>query len=446
MPLLPLEFSLFLLAAFSLAAWLYLTFGHGRFWYADQRLGRDRPISHKATQWPTVVAVVPARNEADVIERTLRSLLEQDYPGEFHVVMVDDQSDDRTGDIARQLALEHPAGAHLTVKAAEDRPPGWLGKVWAVHTGLQFAEKYWPDAAYRYLTDADIEHSRGNLRELVSKAEFEGLDLVSLMVRLHCKKAWEKLLIPAFVYFFQQIYPFPLINNPNSHVGGAAGGCMLVRNRALKQVGGMAAIRGEVIDDCALGAAIKRVGKIWVGLTDSEHSIRPYVGLADIWTMVTRTAYTQLRYSPLTLVVTVIGLALVYLFPPLVTLTWPLHGNALAGGLAVFAWLIMMYTFQPTLRLYALAPTYGVVLPIAALLYLGMTVDSAWRHWLKVGGQWKGRTGIGCPDGTLAAVQYSWLPGTPRTAVAPVSQPANMSDKDAMGIVNLTAEGRNETA
>ncbi|HSF11054.1 MAG TPA: glycosyltransferase [Nitrospirales bacterium] len=397
-PLFSLEFSLFLLTALSLATWLYLSFGHGRFWYADQRLSRDGPITFKTTQWPTVVVVVPARNEADVIERTLRSLLEQDYPGEFHVVMVDDQSEDRTGDIARQLATDHPGGARLTVKVADDRPSGWLGKVWALHTGLQYAEKHWPDAAYRYLTDADIEHSRENLRELVSKAECEGLDLVSLMVRLHCQHAWEKLLIPAFVYFFQKLYPFPLINDHNSPVGGAAGGCILVRNRALIQIGGIAVIRGEVIDDCALGAAIKRVGKIWVGLTDSEHSIRPYVGLHDIWTMVKRTAYTQLRYSPWILVGTVMGLVLVYLLPPLVALTWPLHGSALGGGLALFAWLMMIYTFQPTLRLYALVPTYGFVLPIAAFLYLGMTVDSAWRYWLKIGGQWKGRTGIGCTN------------------------------------------------
>lgn len=396
--LLSVESSLFLLTAFSLGIWLYLSFGHGRFWHADQRLDRNKTISPKPTQWPTVVVIVPARNEADVIERTLRSLLEQDYPGEFHVVMVDDQSDDDTGNIARQLAIEHPAGAHLTVKRAEDRPSGWLGKMWALHTGLQFAENNWPDAAYRYLTDADIEHSRGNLRELVSKAELDGLDLVSLMVRLHCETAWEKLLIPAFVYFFQKLYPFPLINNPNSPVAGAAGGCILVRNHALKQVGGIAAIRGEVIDDCALGLEIKRIGKIWVGLTDTEHSIRPYDGLADIWKMVTRTAYTQLRYSSLILAGTIIGLALNYLLPPLVTLTWPLHGNAPAGGLAVLACLIMLYTFQPTLRVYALAPTYGVVLPIAALLYLGMTVDSAWRHWLKIGGQWKGRTRIGFTD------------------------------------------------
>jgi hopene-associated glycosyltransferase HpnB len=426
----PLDSTLLWLTTFSLLGWLYLTFGNGRFWYADQRLDGDRPLSHEAGPWPTVVAIVPARNEADVLERTLSSLLEQDYPGEFHVVVVDDQSEDRTGDMARQLASQHPAGARLTVEMTEDRPHGWMGKMWAVHTGLQFAEKHWPDAVYHYLTDADIEHSRGNLRELVSKAESEGLDLVSLMVRLHCKHVWEKLLIPAFVYFFQQLYPFPLINDPHSAVGGAAGGCMLVRTRTLKQVGGIAVIRGEVIDDCALGLAIKRKGKIWVGLTDSEHSIRPYVGLTDIWEMVTRTAYTQLKYSPLILVGTVLGLAVVYLLPPLVTLTWPIHENGPAGQLAVLAWCLMLYTIQPTLRIYALTPTFGFVLPVAALLYLGMTMDSARRHWLRIGGQWKGRRGIGITDKPLVDVQHGCLLGSPSPAVAPVSQSRNRPEKD----------------
>lgn len=403
----PLETSLLWVTTFSLLGWLYLTYGNGQFWHADQRLGGDRPLSHEAENWPTVVAIVPARNEADVITRTLSSLIEQDYPGEFHVVMVDDQSDDRTGDIARQLASQHPAGARLTVEMAEDRPHGWMGKIWAVHTGLQFAERHWPGAVYQYLTDADIEHSRENLRKLVSKAESEGLDLVSLMVKLHCKNAWEELLIPAFVYFFQQVYPFPLINDPKSAVGGAAGGCTLVRTHTLKQAGGMEAIRGEVIDDCALGLAIKRIGKIWVGLTDSEHSLRPYVGLKDIWEMVARTAYTQLRYSPLILMGTVIGLALVYLLPPLVTLTWPIHENGPAGTLAVLAWFLMMYTFYPTLRIYALPPTLGLLLPVAALLYLGMTIDSARRHWLRIGGRWKGRTGIGITGEAAVEAQHS---------------------------------------
>ena len=415
---------------FSLVGWLYLTFGNGRFWHADQRLDGERLDSLTAKHWPTVVAIVPARNEADVIERTLSSLLDQDYPGEFHVVLVDDQSDDHTGDLARQLADQHVAGTRLTVQIAEDRPRDWLGKMWAVHTGVQFAEKHWPEATYQYLTDADIEHSPGNLRELVSKARSKGLDLVSLMVRLHCKSTWEKLLIPAFVYFFQQLYPFPLINDPHSPVGGAAGGCMLVRARTLKQLGGIEAIRGEVIDDCALGLVIKGKGKIWVGLTDSERSIRPYNGLTDIWQMITRTAYTQLKYSPLILMSTVIGLALVYLLPPLITLTWPIHQNDSGGILAAFAWGLMVYTFQPTLRLYALPPTFGFVLPVAALFYLVMTIDSARRHWLRIGGQWKGRMGIGIPDRSLANAQPECRLDTPSPAVASVSQSTSRPKKD----------------
>ncbi len=391
-------------AALSMAVWLYLLVGRGRFWLGDQRLPQDTQTFSLPRQLPTVVVVVPARNEVDVIERTLCSLLEQDYPGTFHVVLVDDQSEDGTGDLARKLVTQHPGGAGLTVVTAGIRPHGWIGKVWALHTGLQVAEKQWPAADYLYLTDADIVHSKGNLRELVAKAESEQLALVSLMVRLHCHTFWERLLIPTFVYFFQQVYPFPRVNDPNSPVGGAAGGCMLVKTHALKQTGGMPAIRHEVIDDCALGARIKRTGKIWVGLTESEHSIRPYRGLADIWAMVTRTAYTQLRYSPWILGQTVIGLILVYVVPPLITLTWAFHGNDPAGGLAVLAWLTMMVTFYPTLRIYSLPFSFGVVLSAAAMFYMGMTVDSARRHWQGLGVQWKGRTAYG--QKTHPALRY----------------------------------------
>ena len=427
----PFDSPLLWLTVFSLLGWLYLTFGNGQFWRADQRLDRESLVSPEERHWPTVVTIVPARNEVDVIERTLTSLLDQDYPGEFHVVMVDDQSQDGTGDIARRLASQHPSGARLTVKTAQDRPNGWMGKMWAVHTGIRFTEKHWPEAAYQYLTDADIEHSRGNLRELVSKAEFDGLDLVSLMVQLHCKSAWERLLIPPFVYFFQKLYPFRLINDSTSTVGGSAGGCMLVRTHALKQMGGIEVIRNEVIDDCALGMAIKRKGTIWVGLTVSELSIRPYAGLADIWEMVTRTAFTQLRYSSVILTGTIFGLILIYFLPPLATLTWPIHENAWAGSFAVVAWALMLYTFQPTLRLYALGPIYGFALPIAALFYLAMTIDSARRYWLRIGGKWKGRMGIGLTDGPQAHIQYPWLPNIPNSVIAPVSQSTNSSEKDS---------------
>jgi hopene-associated glycosyltransferase HpnB len=277
-------------------------------------------------------------------------------------------------------------------------PPGWVGKMWAVHTGVAAAARLSPDAEYLLLTDADVEHDTGNLARLVSKAEKAGLDLVSLMVLLHCKSAWEKLLIPAFVYFFQQLYPFPRINDPRSRSAGAAGGCMLVRCDALERAGGIESVRSEVIDDCALGAAIKRGGPIWVGVTEREYSFRPYQGLRDIWAMVARSAYTQLRYSVALLAGSVAGLILVYLLPPLLLLTWPLHGNAAAGLLGAATWALMAWTLLPTLHLYRLNSFRALALPAAGALYLCMTIDSARLHWLGKGAYWKGRAGAGRPN------------------------------------------------
>ena len=225
------------LGAGSLAAWIYLIFCNGRFWQGDQRLPTKTPARDALASWPAVVAVVPARNEADVIEQTLDSLLAQDYPGEFQIVLVDDCSDDGTGDIARRLARDHPAGSRLTVVETAEIPDGWVGKMWAVQTGIQLAEARWPEAPYLHLTDADVEHGPDNLRAMVYKADADELGLVSLMVMLHCKTRWEKLLIPAFVYFFQMLYPFPRINDPRSRVAGAAGGCMLIRAESLKRAG-----------------------------------------------------------------------------------------------------------------------------------------------------------------------------------------------------------------
>ena len=372
----------------SLLAWLYLTFFHGGFWRADQRLDGRASLE----EWPAVTAVVPARNEADVIARSVDSLLGQDYPGSFAVVLVDDHSDDGTAEKAESLAADHALGSRLTVEQAAQLPAGWTGKMWAVQTGVEAAAQRVPEANYLLLTDADVVHSASNLRRLVAKAEAEGLDLVSLMVRLHCRRGWERLLIPAFVYFFQQLYPFPWVNAPSARTAGAAGGCMLVRRAALEQVGGIEAIRGEVIDDCALGKRLKRHGPIWLGLSDSERSVRPYPGLTDIWSMVARTAFTQLRFSTLLLVGTVVALTWVYLVPPLLALGWPLHGDAAAALAGATAWLLMAQTFRPTLRLYRRSPFLSLALPLAGLLYLGMTLDSALRHWRGQGARWKGRT------------------------------------------------------
>jgi hopene-associated glycosyltransferase HpnB len=394
---LPLDSPLSWLGAGSLAAWIYLICCNGRFWQGDQRLAPQAPTDDALAKWPAVVAVVPARNEADVVERALNSLLAQDYPGEFQIVLVDDCSDDGTGEIARRLAREHSAGSRLTVVETECMPDGWVGKMWAVQTGVRIAEARWPESPYLHLTDADVEHSPGNLRAMVYEAEAEGLGLVSLMVMLHCKTRWEKLLIPAFVYFFQMLYPFPRVNDPRSRVAGAAGGCMLVRTESLASAGGIESIRGEIIDDCALGAALKSVGRVWVGLSDTECSTRPYSGLREIWAMVARSAYTQLRHSPQLLALTVAGMILVFLSPPLVALTIPAHGNVVAASLALSAWFAMAWSFRPTALRYRRSPAIGLVLPAAALLYLGMTLDSARRHRSGEGGQWKGRAGAGNP-------------------------------------------------
>jgi hopene-associated glycosyltransferase HpnB len=376
----------------SLAAWLHLAFLHGRFWRGEMRLepgGAPAPVGGK---WPVVVAVVPARNEEAVVERSLRSLLAQDYPGPFEVVLVDDQSDDATAERVRPLA---EADERLTLVRTPARPDGWVGKMWAVHTGVAEAARLRSDVEYWLLTDADVEHSPGNLRRLVAKARGEDLDLVSLMVRLHCERGWERLLVPAFVYFFQKLYPFPRINDPRSRTAGAAGGCMLVRAGALARAGGIEAIRGEIIDDCALGKALKAGGRVWIGLGPSEYSFRPYPRLADVWNMVARSAYTQLGHSPLLLAGTVVGLVVVYLVPPGVALGWPLHGSAPAALAALAAWALSAWTFLPTLRDYGRSRWLGLALPVAGALYLAMTVDSARRHRQGRGAEWKGRAGAG---------------------------------------------------
>jgi len=402
---LPFDSPLSWLGAASLACWVYLACFNGRFWRGDQRISAQAPAADALVQWPAVVAVVPARNEADVVERALKSLLAQDYPGEFRIVLVDDRSGDGTGDVARRIARAQPAASKLQVVATEAMPPGWVGKVWAMQTGIEAAAQRWPGARYLQLTDADVEHAPDNLRSMVYEAEVGGLALFSLMVMLHCESRWEKLLIPAFVYFFQMLYPFPHINDPRSRVAGAAGGCMLVRAESLERAGGLQAIRGAIIDDCALGAALKSVGRVRIGLSDGERSLRPYAGLGGIWAMVARSAYTQLRHSPRRLAISAIGMALAFVAPPLVVLSHPLHANPAATLLAGCAWLAMAWTFRPSAQRYRLPAIAGLLLPATALLYLGMTLDSARRHRIGLGGQWKGRAGAGDPRaaGAVAA-------------------------------------------
>ncbi|MFQ5696925.1 MAG: glycosyltransferase [Myxococcota bacterium] len=382
----------------SLVSWVYLTFLHARFWRADQRLPLAGDSPSDTAEWPAVAAVVPARNEARGVERALRSVLDQDYPGRLRVILVDDQSDDETWERALRVARSHPRGAQLEILRAPPRPGGWVGKMWAVHTGVSRAHETAPDALFLWITDADVDHTPSVVRRLVRKAQREQLDLASILVRLHCRSRWERLLVPAFAYFFQLLYPFARVNDPRSRVAGAAGGCMLVRATALDRAGGFEAIRGEIIDDCALGRLLKRGGRIWLGLCPEEYSFRPYTGLTEIWQMIARSAYTQLHHSPLLLAGTLVGLALLFGAPliSVLGLAWTHDlGAALAGGLA---WALMTLTLQPTLRDYALSPALGAALPLAGLLYATMTLDSARRSWLGRGGEWKGRAGAGRAD------------------------------------------------
>ncbi len=378
----------FVLAAAALAAWIYLLIGRDDFWRANQRLEprADPP------KWPAVVAVVPARDEADVVGRATASLLGQDYPGAFEVVLVDDYSADGTADEARRAAAEAGAEARLHVFPAPVLAPGWTGKMGAVAEGVRRAGEIAPGARYLLLTDADIAHHGSNLRRLVAKAEDEALDLVSLMVKLHCDSFSERLLIPAFVFFFQKLYPFPAVNNPRNPTAGAAGGCMLVRRDALARAGGIEAIGGELIDDCALARNIKRHGPIWLGLATDTVSLRPYRGIGDIWNIVARTAYTQLGHSPARLAAALAGMLAIYLAPVL-ALAWGLAaGDANIATMGAVGLGLMWGAYYPTWAIYGpLSPAF-FALPLAAALFTLMTLDSARRHYRGKGGGWKDRS------------------------------------------------------
>ncbi len=394
----------------SLLIWLGLITLWGQFWRTDQQL---KSTETHVGKLPSVCAVIPARNEADLLPKTLRSLFCQNYPGSFTIFLVDDQSTDGTAEIAQQTAQTLNKNQQLHVITSQALPLGWSGKLWAMEQGINKAiATLEPD--YLLLTDADIEHDVANLYQLVTKAEQENLELVSLMVRLRCESFWEKLLIPAFVFFFQKLYPFRWVNNPKKSTAAAAGGCILICTATLKRIGGMKAIREALIDDCALAHAVKsgfnqsqnsgdrpksqqntisspHSSKIWLGLSSSTHSLRPYLSLSPIWDMVARTAFTQLNYSPLLLIGTIIGMILVYIVPPLGFIVAALTGNWLVALTGLSAWLLMSLAYLPMIRFYQCPVWLAFCLPIIALLYNLMTLDSALRYWQGRGGAWKGR-------------------------------------------------------
>ena len=369
-------------AGISSAIWIYLLALRGGFWRCREREDRQLPHPDPA-RWPSVVAVIPARNEADMIPGSLGSLLRQDYPGPFSVILVDDNSEDGTRAVAGTVAAVAPD--RVAVVAGAPLPDGWTGKLWAMHQGIEAARSKAPE--YLLLTDADIAYEPLALRSLVRRAEAEGRVLVSLMAKLRCASRAEQLLIPAFIFFFQKLYPFAWVNRPRKRTAAAAGGCMLVRRSALEAAGGIASIRGALIDDCTLGATMKRAGPIWLGLANGVHSLRPYPAFSDIRTMVTRSAYAQLHYSPWLLAGTVVAMILTYLAAPMLAA----FGGGPARVLALATWALMSAAFLPTLRYYGVSPLWSPALPAIAAIYLGFTVESAWQHARGRGGMWKGR-------------------------------------------------------
>ena len=360
-----------LLALLALAVWVYLATAHGRFWSSLPELGQVPPATGAA-----VDVIVPARDEADTIERVIASLRSQDYRGEFKITLVDDNSSDDTA------ALAARAGG-IDVLRLADKPAGWSGKLWALSQGVAATR-----APLILFADADIVHHPGHLSSLVAKLDCDSRDMVSEMVRLHCVSTAEKALIPAFVYFFQMLYPFSRVNSRSSRVAAAAGGTILIRREILKRVGGMETIRHTLIDDVALATEVKRKGAIYLGHSGLASSIRLYPRWRDIWQMVARTAFTQLRFSTALLVATVLAMMLIWLVPPLVAI----FGTGAPRWIGIATCAIAAATYQPTLARFRCNPAWAALLPLIALFYLGATMDSARQHWLGRGANWKSRS------------------------------------------------------
>jgi len=374
-----------MVAVLTLGLWLYLVVARGGFWLGR---ARDQGTPPAPPAWPAVAVVVPARNEAECVGQSIPSLLAQDYRGPLRVILVDDNSDDATALAARGAAARVGGADRLTVLTGRPLLAGWTGKLWALSQGIEHVTRETGLApTYLLLTDADIVHAPDTASWLVAQAESRKLVLTSLMAKLRCESLAERTLVPAFIFFFEMLYPFAWVNRPQSPTAAAAGGCVLLRADAFREAGGIAAIRSAVIDDCALAALMKRRGPIWLGLTERSRSIRAYPDWGDIRRMVARSAYAQLQYSPLLLAGTVAGLVLTYIAPPLLAL----FSSGWAQIAGILAWLLMALAFQPTLRFYRVSPLWGVALPGIAAIYLLFTLDSALQHARGRGASWKGR-------------------------------------------------------
>jgi hopene-associated glycosyltransferase HpnB len=368
------------IAGTTVAIWVYLIAFRGGFW----RFWHP-PVASRESPPRAVVAVVPARDEAGVIERSIASLLAQELPGSLHIVLVDDQSSDRTAELAAATAASLGGSDRLTICSGKPIPTAWTGKLWALQQGITIASSFRPD--YLLLTDADIVHAAGNVGELVALSESDGYDLVSLMVKLNCSSFWEHLLVPAFVFFFFKLYPPRWVADPSRRTSAAAGGCILIRPSVLEQIGGIASIQNEIIDDCALARRVKSVGKVWLGTTEHTRSIREYPSWRPIGTMIARCAFAQTGNSGAILFITLILLMLTYIAPMLVMASADPVGRLLGAT----AWLVMSATFLPTVRAYGSPRIVAFLLPLISIFYAATTVVSAVAYWRGRGSYWKGR-------------------------------------------------------
>ena len=374
-------------------AWAWLLTMRGNFWRVESHAHAVMPES-----WPDVVAVIPARDEADVIGDAIESLLSQNYPGTLSVVVVDDHSSDGTADIARNRAAAVGVPERLTVLQAPDLPPGWTGKMWAQNHGVAAARAKYPDAQLLLLTDADICHGKGELRQTVCHLLAERLDMASLMVRLRAESFWERAIVPAFVFFFRMLYPFSWVSDPRSTTAAAAGGYVLIRPSMLERIGGIKSIKDALIDDCTLAAAVKAEGgRLTLNLAAETVSLRGYDGPEGLWKMISRSAYTQLRHSPWLLLGTVLAMLVIFVLPPVLALR---HGGGASTG--ALTWAAMTIAYYPMVRYYRQLPVWAPLLPLVSLFYLGATIHSAVKYWQGQGGEWKGRVQDGLGDGASA--------------------------------------------
>ena len=370
-------------AAICLATWIYLLLAHGGFWKIDNLVS---PVSPAQQVQGTIAVVIPARDEAVVIGGTIASLLAQSCANAIRIFVVDDQSSDGTAEAAHAAAVSSGRPEAVTVIHGTSLPAGWTGKLWAVQQGVNCATELHP--AFLLLTDADIHHCRENVATLVAIAECGGYDLTSFMVKLNCRSLAEHLLVPPFVFFFFMLYPPRWVRDPRRGVAGAAGGCMLVRPAALEAAGGIAGIRSQIIDDCALARTVKRNGgRVWLGVTAETRSTREYASFAELERMIARTAFNQLRHSALLLCGSAVGLAATYLLPVALLLS----GNPVLAALGALCWLLMACSFAPMVRYYGLRSAWSLTLPLSASFYLFATVHSAVKYWTGRGGEWKGR-------------------------------------------------------